>query len=144
MEIKNRKASFDYHFEETEIAGIILTGSEIKSLREGKASLVEGYVYINDNEMWVRKMYIAPYENGGYANHEPVRDRKLLMTKKQISKWNNIITVNQNFTIIPTKGFFNKKGIFKLEIALAKGKKLYDKRDSIKAKDVKRDLDRSL
>lgn len=142
MEIKNRKASFDYHFEDTQVAGIVLTGSEIKSLREGKASLVEGFIFINDDEMWVRKMYIAPYENGGYSNHVAVRDRKLLMTKKQIKDWNNIMEVNQSFTIVPVKGFFNKKGIFKLEIALAKGKKNYDKRESIKEKDIKRDLDR--
>ncbi|SRR6266403_530117 len=144
MELKNRKASFDYHFEDTEIAGIVLTGSEIKSLREGKASLVEGFIFIDDdNEMWLKKMYIAPYENGGYANHEPVRDRKLLMTKKQIQKWDKEVQTS-NLTIIPVKGFFNKKGIFKLEIALAKGKKQYNKKESIKAKDIKRDLDRNL
>jgi SsrA-binding protein len=143
MEIKNKKASYDFHFEETEVAGIVLSGSEIKSLREGKASMVDCYVFITDNEMWLRKMYIAPYENGGYANHEPVRDRKLLMTKKQISDWNNSIQTNQSLTIIPVKGFFDKKGVFKLLVALAKGKKLYDKRNSIRERDLYREISKN-
>lgn len=145
MELKNRKASFDYHFEETEVAGVVLTGTEIKSLRGGHGSLTESYITINeDNEVWLRKMYIAPYKDGGYSNHETVRDRKLLMTKNQIKKWFEEVKVNKSLTIIPTKGFFTKKGVFKLVIALAKGKKDYDKRNDLKKKDDDRKVSQYL
>lgn len=141
MEINNKKSSYNFEFLETEIAGICLLGSEIKAIREGKANLVDSYIFFDDNNVWLRKMFIGLYENGGYANHEPVHDRKLLLTKKQIKKWSKTMET-ENLTIIPVKGFFNKKGIFKILIALAKGKKNFEKRETIKKKDIKRDLDR--
>jgi SsrA-binding protein len=141
INIKNKKAGFEYTFLDSEVAGIMLLGSEIKSLRNGNANIVDAYIHIEGNEAWLKKMFIASYENGGYANHEPTRDRKLLLTKKQIKKWlENVKT--SGTTIIPYKVFLDGKGKIKIDIKLAKGKKLYDKRQSIKTKDIQRDLDR--
>lgn len=140
---KNKKAYFDYTFLNTYIAGIVLTGTEIKSIRNHKCSLVETYCYINNNEIYMKNSYIAEYENRGYCNHEERRDRKLLLTKQEIHKLNKEVQT-PGFTIIPIKMFINDKGLCKLEIALCKGKKEYDKRESIKQKDTKREIDRIL
>ena len=130
IEIVNRKAKFDYEFVETEVAGIILTGTEIKSIREGRASLVDTYCYITPNtELFVKNMYIAKYEDGTYLNHEERRERKLLFTKRQLRKWQNELK-NPRMTIVPVKMFINDKGMCKVLVALARGKREYDKRES--------------
>ncbi|MDH8702330.1 SsrA-binding protein [Dysgonomonadaceae bacterium PH5-43] len=140
--IKNKRASFDYEFIETFVSGIVLTGTEIKSIRLGKASLVDSYCLIINNELWVRNMYIAEYFYGTYNNHEARKDRKLLLNRKELRKIENL-SKNTGFTIIPTKMFINEKGYAKLVIAVAKGKKAYDKRQSLREKDDKRDMDRA-
>ncbi|MDR0541603.1 MAG: SsrA-binding protein SmpB [Dysgonamonadaceae bacterium] len=139
--IKNKKASFDYEFVETFIAGIVLTGTEIKSLRLGKAGLVDSYCVIIRNELWVKNMYIAEYFYGTYNNHEARKDRKLLLNRKELNKIEQL-SKNTGFTVIPAKLFINEKGLAKLVIAVAKGKKAYDKRQSLKEKDDKREMDR--
>lgn len=141
--IKNKKAYFNYTFLDTYIAGIILTGTEIKSIRNSNASLVDTFCYIKDNEIWMKNSYIASYENSGYSKHEERRDRKLLITKREIKKLNSDNKV-PGYTIIPIKMFINEKGLCKVEIALCKGKKEYDTRETIKEKDNKRNLDRIL
>ena len=139
--IKNKKASFDYEFIETFVAGIVLTGTEIKSLRLGKAGLVDSYCVVVRNELWVKNMYIAEYFYGTYNNHEARKDRKLLLNRKELRKIDQL-SKNTGFTVIPTKMFINEKGLAKLLIAVAKGKKAYDKRQSLKEKDDKREMDR--
>lgn len=141
--IKNKKAYFDYAFLEQYIAGIVLTGTEIKSIREGKASLVDTFCYIKDNEIWVKNSYIAAYDNSGYTTHEERRDRKLLLTKKEIKSLAKEV-LTPGLTIVPILLFINEKGFCKVKIALCKGKKEFDKRESIKEKDNKRELDRVL
>ncbi|MCC8145523.1 MAG: SsrA-binding protein SmpB [Bacteroidales bacterium] len=140
--IKNRKASFDYEFIETFVAGIVLTGTEIKSIRLGKAGLVDSYCLMIRDELWIRNMYIAEYFYGTYNNHEARRDRKLLLNRKELRKIEQL-SKNTGFTIIPTKLFVNEKGLAKMVIAVAKGKKAYDKRQSLREKDDKRDIDRA-
>ena len=141
INIKNKRASFDYEFVETYTAGIVLTGTEIKSIRLGKASLVDTYCYFVKGEMWVKNMHIAEYFYGSYNNHAARRERKLLLSKKELRK---LLEAEKNpgFTIIPTRLFINEKGLAKLENALAKGKKQYDKRQSLKEKDDRREMDR--
>jgi SsrA-binding protein len=141
INIKNRKASFEYEFLETYTAGLELTGSEIKSIREGKVSLPEAFCVFNKGELFVKQMRIAPFKEGSYANHEPTRTRKLLLKKRELEKLEKN-SQEKGLTIIPTRLFISEKGWAKLNIALAKGKKLHDKRESIKEKDVKRDLAR--
>ncbi|MDR2385474.1 MAG: SsrA-binding protein SmpB [Tannerella sp.] len=135
--IKNRRASFDYEFIETFEAGIVLTGTEIKSIRLGKANLVDTYCIVERREVWVKNMYIAEYFYGTYNNHSARRERKLLLNRKEIKK---LETANKNngFTIVPVKLFINGKGLAKLVIVIAKGKKEYDKRQSLKERDDKR------
>lgn len=140
--IKNKKASFDYEFIETFVAGIVLTGTEIKSIRLGKAGLVDSYCILLNGELWVRNMYIAEYFYGTYNNHEVRKDRKLLLNKKELRKVEQL-SKNAGFTVIPTKLFINEKGLAKLVIAVAKGKKVYDKRQALREKDDKRDMDRA-
>ena len=140
--IKNKRAAFDYEFVETFVAGIVLTGTEIKSIRLGKAGLVDGYCLMIKDELWIRNMYIAEYFYGTYNNHETRKDRKLLLTKKELRKVEQL-SKTTGFTIIPTKLFINEKGLAKLVIAIAKGKKAYDKRQSLREKDDKRDMDRA-
>ncbi len=140
--IKNKRASFDYEFVETFVAGIVLTGTEIKSIRLGKASLVDTYCLPINKGLWVRNMYIAEYFYGTYNNHEARKDRKLLLNRKELNKIENL-SKNTGFTIIPTKLFINEKGLAKLVIAVAKGKKMYDKRQSLREKDDKRDIERA-
>lgn len=142
VEIKNKRAGFDYEFLDTYTAGIVLTGTEIKSIRSGKASLVDSYCYFAGNELYVKNMHIADYWWGSFNNHDPRRDRKLLLTKKELRKLQRA-TKEKGLTIIATRLFIAENGYAKLNIALAKGKKEYDKRNSIKEKDVRRDMDRA-
>lgn len=143
VNIRNKKASFEYFFVETYTAGIVLTGTEIKSIRQGKASLVDSYCYIHNGEIWVRGMNISPYFFGSYNNHEAKRDRKLLLTKREIHKLQEA-TKQVGFTIIPILVFIDAKGRAKVDIALAKGKKEYDKRQTLKEKEDKREMDRAI
>lgn len=139
--IKNKKASFNYEFLEKYTAGLVLKGSEIKSIRQSNASLQEAYCLVKSDEVWVTKMHIAAYEQATHFNHNPLRDRKLLLEKREIKK---IIehSKDKGLTIVPVKLFINSRGLAKLEIAIAKGKKLHDKRHTIKEKDTKRELQR--
>ncbi len=139
--IRNKRASFDYELLDTYQAGIVLVGTEIKSIRLGKASLVDTFCFFNDDELWVKNMNISEYFYGTYNNHMPRRDRKLLLTKRELQKIRRQ-TKDTGFTIVPTKLFINEKGYAKVEIAVAKGKKAYDKRESLKEKDDKRQMDR--
>ena len=141
INIKNRKASFEYQFIDKYLAGIQLRGSEIKSIREGKVSLQEAYCTFENEELFVKNMNISPYEQATHTNHDPKRDRKLLLTKKELEKLEKKYE-EKGLTIIPVRLFINNKGLAKLEIALGKGKKLYDKREDIKKKDMTRDLQR--
>lgn len=141
ISIKNKKASFEYEFLETFTAGIQLTGTEIKSIRAGKASIVEGYCFMKNGELFIKNMYIAEYEQGTYNNHEPKRDRKLLLNRSELDKLEKK-KKDVGLTIVPLKVFINKKGFAKMDIALAKGKKLHDKREDLKSKDAKREMDR--
>ena len=140
--IKNKRASFDYEFLETFTAGIVLTGTEIKSIRLGKASLVDTYCTVERREVWVKNMYIAEYFYGTYNNHVARRERKLLLNKKEIRSLESAAK-NNGFTIIPTKLFINDKGLVKIVIAVAKGKKEYDKRQTLKEREDKRDINRA-
>jgi SsrA-binding protein len=142
IQIKNRRASFDYEFIETFVAGIVLTGTEIKSIRLGKAGLTDSYCVVIRNELWVKNMYVAEYFYGTYNNHEARKDRKLLLNRKELRKIEQL-SKNTGFTVVPTKLFLNEKGLAKLVIAVAKGKKSYDKRQSLREKDDKRDMDRA-
>lgn len=141
IKIKNRKASFEYFLVEKYVAGIQLTGTEIKSIRLGKVSLAEAYCSFKDHELFVISMHIAVYQFGGIYNHEPTRDRKLLLTHRELKKI-AIKVKEKGFTLIPTVLFINEKGLAKLEFAIARGKKLYDKRETIKTKDNLRDMAR--
>ena len=143
VEIKNKKAKYEYEFIETFTAGIQLFGTEIKSVRNNKASIAEAYAVMVKNELFIRNMYIADYENGGHFNHESKRDRKLLLNKLELSKINKKIK-NKGLTIIPTRLFISSNGWAKINIAIAKGKKIYDKREDLKTKDIKREIDRKL
>lgn len=140
-EIRNKKARFRYFLEDEFVAGIQLTGTEIKSIRSGKASIVEAFCKFRKGELFVTNMYIAEYENGGYANHKPKRDRKLLLNRSELIKLEKKLR-DQSATIVPLEVFINDKGLAKMKIALAKGKKLHDKRDDLKTKDLKREIDR--
>lgn len=141
VEISNRKASFEYQFLDVFTAGMVLTGTEIKSIRQGKVNLTDAYCVFFQDELFVRNMHISAYEEGTYYNHTPLRDRKLLLGRRELKKLQGELK-NVGLTIIPTKLFITDKGFAKLNIALAKGKKLFDKREDIKAKDIKRSLDR--
>jgi len=141
INIKNKRATFDYELVETFTAGMVLTGTEIKSIRLGKATLVDTYCVFERNEVWVRNMYIAEYFYGTYNNHNSRRDRKLLLNKIEMKKLLRM-TKETGFTIIPVRLFINERGLAKLVIAVAKGKKEYDKRHSLKEKEDKRMMDR--
>ena len=138
----NRKAFHEYHILETFEAGVQLRGSEVKSIREGKASLKQAYILIRKGEAWLRGTHIPTYSHTGFEGHEPVRDRKLLLHKKEIKRINSKLA-EKGLTAVPTKLYF-KGGLIKLEFGLAKGKKLYDKRDTKKKRDVERDIQRAL
>ncbi|MCB0396710.1 MAG: SsrA-binding protein SmpB [Flavobacteriales bacterium] len=141
VHIKNRKAGFEYHLLEKFTAGMVLTGSEIKSIRAGKANLNDAFCAVLSNELWVRNMHIAPYEHAGYAGHEEKRDRKLLVKRRELEKIEKLLK-DQGLTIIPLALFISDRGFAKLDIAVAKGKKLYDKREDMKKKDMQREMDR--
>ncbi|MCL1608060.1 MULTISPECIES: SsrA-binding protein [Bacteroidaceae] len=142
INIKNKRASFDYEFVDTYTAGIVLTGTEIKSIRMGKASLVDTFCYFIRGELWVKNMHIAEYFYGSYNNHTARRDRKLLLNRKELRKLERDSQA-PGFTIVPTRLFINEKGLAKLVIALAKGKKQFDKRETLKEKDARREMDRA-
>jgi len=143
VRIKNKKASYEYFLIEKYTSGIQLTGTEIKSIRYGKASIREAYCAFTGNELFVRNMDISEYKLGTHYNHEPKRERKLLLNKRELKKLQTKIN-EKGFTLVPILLFINEKGLAKLEIALAKGKHTYDKRASLKEKDIKRDIDRSM
>ena len=142
VSIRNKKASFEYFFVDTYTAGIVLTGTEIKSIRMGKASLVDTFCYIHNGEIWVKGMNISPYFYGSYNNHESKRDRKLLLNKKEIHNLQED-TKQVGFTIIPTLLFIDDHGRAKLNIALCRGKKEFDKRQTLKEKEDRREMDRA-
>ena len=141
INIRNIRASFDYELLDTFNAGIVLSGTEIKSIRLGKAGLNDSFCYVNNGEVWIKNMYIAEYFYGSYNNHSSRRDRKLLLNRKEIAKIERA-SRESGFSIIPTRVFINDKGLAKVTIAIAKGKKEYDKRDSIKEREDKRQMDR--
>jgi SsrA-binding protein len=143
IQIKNRKAAFEYFFIEEFTAGIVLTGTEIKSIRAGKASLVDTYCTIINGELWVKGMSISPYFFGSYNNHEQKRDRKLLLTRREINRLESA-TKQTGYTIVPTLVFIDEKGLAKMDIALCKGKKAYDKRQTLKEKEDRREMDRAM
>ena len=137
--IKNKKAAFEYHFLQNYSAGIMLTGTEIKSVRQGMANLSDSFCLFIEDELWVRNMHISEYKQGSYNNHDPKRMRKLLLNKSELQKIKSKLR-EKGTTIIPVQIFFNERGIAKLEIAVARGKKMFDKREDIKRKDVEREL----
>jgi SsrA-binding protein len=141
--IRNKRATFDYEILDRFLAGIQLYGTEIKSIRDGKAGLSDTYCTFINDELWVRNMHIATYFFGSYNNHDVRRDRKLLLTKRELNKLSRATKETGN-TIVPTKLFINEKGLAKLEIGIAKGKKNYDKRQSLKEKEDKRYIDREM
>lgn len=143
VQIRNKKASFEYYFIDTYTAGIVLTGTEIKSIRNGKASLVDSFCFINNGEIWVKGMNISPYFYGSYANHVAKRDRKLLLNKREIRRLMED-TKAVGFTIVPVLLFIDEKGRAKLDISLARGKKEYDKRQTLKEKEDRREMDRAI
>ena len=143
INIKNKRAEHEYYLMDTITAGIVLTGTEIKSIRNGKASLADAYCMFKENELFVIGMHIAEYDKGTYNNHDPKRDRKLLLTARELRKMNNKVK-EKGLTIIPVLLFINEKGLAKLDIALARGKHYFDKRETLKSKDNKRDVEKQL
>jgi SsrA-binding protein len=141
MEIKNRSAFHEYFFDNKFVAGIVLAGTEVKSLREGKASFNDSYCIIHKGEMWLKSLHIAEYSHGTTNNHDPIRDRKLLLQKREITKIEGKLK-EKGYTLIPLRIFFNEKNLIKVEIGLGKGKKLHDKRETIKKRDVEREMKR--
>ena len=141
INIKNKRAEFEYILLDKYTAGLVLTGTEIKSIRQGKASLVDTYCLIHHGEVWVKNMYIAHYKQGSYNNHIERRDRKLLLTSREIRKLEQSVK-SPGFSIVPVLLFVDEKGLAKLDIHLVRGKKEYDKRETMKAKDDRREIDR--
>jgi len=141
VNIKNRQASYEYELLDKYIAGIVLTGTEIKSIREGKINLQDGYGYFNNGELFVKGVNITPYAQGTHYNHEATRERKLLLKRSELRKLESR-SEEKGLTLVPTRLFINDRGFAKMEIALGRGKKQHDKRDSIKERDAKRELDR--
>jgi SsrA-binding protein len=141
ISIKNRRAGFDYTFIEKFTAGIVLLGTEIKSIREGKASLVDSYCYFKNDELYIRSLNISIYTEGNLYNHEPTRERKLLLHKQELVKLRKKMQ-DKGLTIVPTVLFTSDSGYAKVEIAVAKGKKLFDKREDLKTKDLNREMNR--
>ena len=141
IDIRNKRARYEYFLSDELTAGIVLSGTEIKSIRLGKAHITDAHCVFIDKELFVKNMFISEYVFGSYNRHEPLTERKLLLNKRELKKY-SLKTKERGYTIIPLRLFINEKGLAKLEIALARGKKLYDKRNTIKQKDVQRDLDR--
>ena len=143
VNIKNKKATYEYQIIDKLVAGLQLTGTEIKSVRLSKASIGDGYCAFRKGELWVKNLHIAEYERGTHYNHEPMRPRKLLLTKRELNKLEKKVK-EKGLTVVPLRLFISERGFAKLEIALAKGKKAYDKRETIKKRDVERDIDRRI
>ncbi len=143
INVKNRKAKFEYELIEIFTAGMKLAGTEIKSIRGGKVNLSDSYCQFVNGELYVRNLHISEYEMGTINNHEAKRDRKLLLNKKELEKLERKLK-ESGLTIVPTRLFINNRGLAKLEIALARGKKLYDKRETLKKKDTNREMDRAM
>jgi SsrA-binding protein len=141
VNIVNRKASFNYFISDSWEAGIVLTGTEIKAIREGKANLVDAYCVFKNTELWVKNLHISAYEKGGYTNHSPREDRKLLLHRYQLKRILAKLK-EKGVTLIPLRLYIEERGFAKLELGLARGKKLYDKRDSLKDAEAKRELGR--
>lgn len=141
--IKNRSATFEYAIEDRLKAGIMLTGSEIKSIRNGKVSFNDSHCIFSKGELWIMNLHIAEYVNAGYAGHAPVRERKLLLQRRELNKWQAKVK-EKGYTIVPLSVFINENGYAKVEIGLGRGKKLHDKRESIKTRDVEREIKRYL
>ena len=142
-EIKNRSAYFEYFFDAKFNAGIVLTGTEVKSIREGKASFNDSYCLVHKGEVWIKSLYVAPYSHGTANNHDPLRERKLLLGKREIKKIESQLK-EKGFTLVPLRIFFSEKNLVKIEIGLGKGKKTYDKRETIKQRDTDREIKRYL
>jgi SsrA-binding protein len=143
VNIKNKRARFEFSLDEEFTAGIVLSGTEIKSIRNGKASILEAYCIVDNSQVFIRNMHVSPYENGSFYNHMARSDRKLLLNKKEIKKLEKWVKVKGN-TIIPLRLFLSDKGWLKLDLATGVGKKLHDKRQDMKEKDDKRDMDRAM
>src|SRR5436190_13823999 len=143
MEIKNRSAFHEYFFDNQYVAGVVLTGTEVKSLREGKASFNDSYCLVNKGEVWIKNFHIAEYSHGTANNHDPVRERKLLLKKKEITKIEAKLK-EKGYTLVPLRIYFNEKKLAKMEIGLGKGKKMHDKRETIKQRDTEREMKRYL
>ena len=142
-ELKNRQAYHEFFIDAKYEAGMVLLGTEVKSLREGRASFNDSYCLVHKGEIWLKSLHIAEYSHGNVNNHDPLRDRKLLLEKREIKKIEGKLK-EKGYTIVPLRIFFSDKGLAKIEIGLAKGKKLHDKRDTIKKKDVEREMKRFL
>ena len=142
-EIKNRSAYFEYFIDNKYDAGIVLTGTEVKSLREGKANLSDSYCYIHKGEVWIKNFHISAYSHGTANNHDPVRDRKLLLQRREIRKIESKLN-EKGYTLIPLRVYFSAKNLAKIEVGLGKGKKVYDKRETIKQRDTEREMKRWL
>lgn len=141
MEIKNRSAFHEFAVEDRLTAGMVLKGTEVKSIREGKVSFTDSYCFFHQGELWIKGLHIAEYRLGTSSNHTAVHDRKLLLTRKELRKWEQKIK-EKGYTIVPLRIFFNENNLAKMELGLAKGKKLHDKRESIKQRDVEREIRR--
>ncbi len=141
VNIKNKRARFDYEISDTYVAGLVLTGTEIKSIRDGKASLTDSYCMVENGEVWVKGMNVSEYFYGSYNNHAVRRDRKLLLNRKEIEKLQKA-TSDPGFTIVPLRVFINERGYAKMQIGVGRGKKQYDKRQSIREREDKRNIDR--
>lgn len=143
MEIRNRNAYHEYFIEDKYSAGMVLSGTEVKSVREGKVSFNDSYCFLHKGELWVKSLHIAEYSHGTSSNHDPLQDRKLLLQKRELKKLEGKIK-EKGFTVVPLRIFFNEKGLAKMEVGLGKGKKLYDKRETIKQRDTDREIKRHL
>lgn len=141
IQIVNRKAKFNYHIEETLIAGMQLLGTEVKSIRNQQVNLGDGYCYVLDGELFIKNVHISEWKQKGFDVHEPLRERKLLLTKRELRKVESRIKT-KGYSVFPVKLFESERGIFKLELGLGQGKKNYDKREDIKEKDIQRDIER--
>lgn len=141
INVRNRQASYEYELLDKYVAGIVLMGTEIKSIREGKVNLQDGYGYFNNGELFVKGVNISPYAQGTHYNHEATRERKLLLKRSELKKL-QARSEEKGLTLVPTRLFINDRGLAKMEIALGRGKKVHDKRDSIKERDARRELDR--
>jgi SsrA-binding protein len=139
MELKNRAAYYEYHIEDKLVAGMVLAGTEVKSIREGKVSFADSYCFFHKGELWIKGLHIAEYKFGTANNHMAVHDRKLLLTKRELKKWETKLK-EKGFTVVPLRIFFSEKNLVKLEIGLGRGKKLHDKRETIKNRDAEREM----